>query len=301
MNTELIARASTEIAEYNPVEAGLAELRRKYLNVVVDVSTPRALADARRARSEIREPRYETEKIRKMLKAPALAHARLIDTEAARITAALLEIETPWDQAIKVEEERLAAEREARAAAERARVVSVHARISEIKEVVIRALECRSAAQVEGLLGELARSSLMGFDEFGDEAAAALAATMKRVEAILVEKHLEEQKQAQIQADLQAQTQRLAAERAELALQRAQAHTPVPTPVPTPAAPRPATKQKVAAEDLAPVLQMPTDDQSSDAPPSASQIISVVADYFGVTRAQVVDWLRSDAFLAALQ
>ena len=40
---------------------------------------------------------------------------------------------------------------------------------------------------------------------------------------------------------------------------------------------------------------------AANTPPSASQIISALADYFGATRAQVVDWLRRDAFLAALQ
>ena len=134
MNIELIDDVSAEIGEYNPVAAGLAELRRKYANVVVVVGTPKDLEEAKRVRAEIREPRYECEKIRKALKAPALAHAKLIDTEAARITAELLALETPWDEAIKSEEARKESEKAAREAAERARIAAITERIAGIRQ-----------------------------------------------------------------------------------------------------------------------------------------------------------------------
>jgi hypothetical protein len=122
----------TEIGEYSPVAAGLAELKRKYVGVVIEVGTPSSLAYAKEARAEIRAPRYECEKIRKALKAPALAHAKLIDSEAARITAELLAIEGPWDDAIKSEEERKAALAAALELAEKEQAEKIQARITAL-------------------------------------------------------------------------------------------------------------------------------------------------------------------------
>jgi len=223
MEIELLEQAITEIAEYNPVAAGLAELKRKYGNIAVDVSTPKALDEAKRVRAEIREPRYETEKIRKALKAPALAHAKLIDTEAARITAELLAIETPWDDAIKAEETRKEAEKAAREAAERSRIMAITERIVGIRQYIELAASCRTAARIHELQEKLARISLDGFDEFTDEATAAHADAMKRVEALLVEKHLAEQEQERIRAEQAAKEAALKAEREAFAAEQAKA------------------------------------------------------------------------------
>jgi hypothetical protein len=215
MKVELIESASTEIAEYSLIEAGLAELKRKYGNIVVNVSTPKELEDAKRVRAEIREPRYETEKIRKALKAPALAHAKLIDTEAARITAELLAIETPWDEAIKAEEARKEAEKASREAAEKARIIAINKRISDIREFVAIADGCRTAARVDDLLTKLSQISLDDFAEFSGEAVATHTEAMQRVQEILVEKRQIEQEQERIKAEQAAAAAKLAAERAE--------------------------------------------------------------------------------------
>ncbi len=203
------------ISEYNPVAAGLAELRRKYGNVVVDVSTTKALNEARKVRAAIREPRYETEKIRKALKAPALAHAKLIDSEAARITAELLQIETPWDEAIKAEEAREAAEKAEAERIERLRVETIHLRIADIREAGNLALQCRTSAMVEALIDELDGATLEHFDEFAEEAERARETTLARMKEIAETKRAEEQERARIKAEQEAEAARLAAERAE--------------------------------------------------------------------------------------
>ena len=132
MNIELLEEVAAEIGEYNAVTAGLADLKRKYGNVVVDVSSPSALAFAKTARHEIREPRHACEKIRKALKAPALLRAKLIDSEAARITAELLAIEAPWDEAIKAEEARKEVAKAALEQAEREQSEKIQARIDAL-------------------------------------------------------------------------------------------------------------------------------------------------------------------------
>lgn len=223
VNIELIEQANSEIAEYNPVAAGLAELKRKYANVAVDVATPKALDEAKRVRAEIREPRYETEKIRKMLKAPALAHAKLIDTEAARITAELLAIESPWDEAIKAEEARKEAEKAAREAAERARITAIHARISSIKEFVALAAECRTSARIQALQDKLCAFDMEGFDEFSMEAATAQEESVKRVDAILTAKLEEEAEREAAKQAQAAKAEKLKAERDAFAAQQAAA------------------------------------------------------------------------------
>lgn len=208
----------TEIAEYNPVEAGLQELRRKYANVVVDVSTPKTLEDAKRVRAEIREPRYECEKIRKALKAPALAHAKLIDTEAARITAELLAIETPWDDAIKAEEIRKEAEKEAKAAAERARIVAITGRIADVRSYLTLAQSARTAARIEALRQKStevwqAYNFEDDFQEFGVEAQAAFDATFAAIDVLLEAKRADEAETARVKLEQEAAAKKIKADK----------------------------------------------------------------------------------------
>lgn len=212
---DITMEEQTGISEYSPVEAGLQELRRKYLNIAIDVASPKALEEAKRVRAEIREPRYLTEKIRKELKAPALAHAKLIDTEAARITAELLAIETPWDEAIKAEEARKEAEKARREQLERERITAIHNRIGEIKAFAALANECRTAERVSVLLDSMKTKWVAynfedDFEEFGDEAQAAFDATSVTIKGILETKQADEAERARIKAEQAAATAALA-------------------------------------------------------------------------------------------
>lgn len=217
MNIDLIEAASCEIAEYNATEAGLNALRARMANVHYDCTTVKGMVIAKADRAEVRGLRTGLENMRKQIKAPALAHCNLIDAEARRITVALLELETPIDAQIKAREMVLENERLAREQAERDRINAIHAKIADIRSYHARAAMCRTAAQVDELLGELSRISLAGFEEFADEAASVHLESMKRVEAMLVEKHLQEQAQAKLQAEQAQAAAQLANERAELA------------------------------------------------------------------------------------
>ena len=128
----------------------------------------------------------------------------------------LLALRDAWDEVV-------AAERAAREAAERTRIMAITERIAGIRQYVELAASCRTAARIHELQSKLASVSLEGFEEFADEAAVAHADAMKRVEALLVEKHLAEQEQERIKAEQAAAAAKLATERAEFAAQQAAA------------------------------------------------------------------------------
>lgn len=231
MEIELIDEPVTAIVEYSQTEAGLNELRARLLNVCYDVTTVKGMDVAKKDRAEVRGLRTGLETMRKAIKAPALAHCKLIDDEAKRITAALLELEEPIDEAIKAEEDRKAIEKAAKEAAERARVMAINQRIADIRGFVNLALECRTAARVQSLLDTMTTNWLaLGdtqwedtFQEYCDEAQAAFNDTKARLLSIIETKQATEREEAEAKAQREAQVAALAAERAALALATAAA------------------------------------------------------------------------------
>lgn len=100
---------TTNITEYQPIEAGLAQLRADYAKVVFDVVTPKGMAAAKDARNVIRDCRLKLEDQRKAIKAPALKLCSDIDTEARRIGAEIAAIEEPIQAQIDAENQRVKA------------------------------------------------------------------------------------------------------------------------------------------------------------------------------------------------
>jgi hypothetical protein len=132
MSTELetVSKALTDI---NAVSTGIADLTSQYGGVVYEVATTVGMDEAKAARLAVRTPRYEVERIRKAAKAPLLALGKKLDAEAARIETELLKIEGPIDQQIKVEEARKEVERQAKIDAELKRVADLQERVSELR------------------------------------------------------------------------------------------------------------------------------------------------------------------------
>jgi len=223
MNQELIEAATTEIEEYSKTEAGLADLRARMANVEYDVITVKGMAIARADRAEVRGLRTGLEAMRKQIKAPALAHCHLIDAEAKRITAALLELEEPIDKQIKAREAALEAERVARELAERNRITAIHQRIADIRNFHALALECRTADRVQALVDKLGNDPMENFEEFEIEAKSARIEVMERMEKIIDQKREAETETARIQAEQAAAAAQLVKDRAELAAQQAAA------------------------------------------------------------------------------
>lgn len=99
-----VAVQLTSIAEYSKTAVALAELRERYKGVIFDVTTREGMQTAIKGRAELRSYRVALEKTRVEIKAPALKRAQEIDSEARRITAELLALETPIDDQIKADE-----------------------------------------------------------------------------------------------------------------------------------------------------------------------------------------------------
>jgi hypothetical protein len=117
----------TKVGEYSAVQAVLSDLKTRYAVIKWDVTTPKGMVEARKAREVIREWRTGLEKERQRIKASVLERGRLIDTEAKRITAELVSLETPIDALIKEEDgtkerERKAVEEQAEMDRQRAEI-----------------------------------------------------------------------------------------------------------------------------------------------------------------------------------
>lgn len=208
---------SERIAEYSPIEAGLAELRTKYQGVVFDVTTGAGLDVAKKARAEIRAPRYEIERKRTELKAPALAYAKRIDEEARRITAEILAIEEPIDKQIKAEEQRKEREREERAAAELKRVTGIQSAIAMMRELAV-VFASKSAEEIDRAWNGLQDLEVNAatFEEFVEQAHLAKADTLVKLNELYKAALAREEEAAR----LKAEREELARQRAELDAQR---------------------------------------------------------------------------------
>jgi colicin import membrane protein len=127
--------AATKVAEYNPTEAALAKLRTEFAGAKYDVTTKDGYAAARKARHQLRSLRTALEDKRKEIKAPVLQQARLIDTEAARITTEIRALEDPIDAQITAQEAAEEAKRAAAVKAEQERVAAIEKRIAEMERL----------------------------------------------------------------------------------------------------------------------------------------------------------------------
>jgi colicin import membrane protein len=210
-STEL-AKVETAITSMNAVDAGLADLRKRFGSVVYDVTTPKGMAEAKAARREIAAPRIEVEKIRKEAKAPILELGRKLDAAAKRITDELLKIEGPIDRQIIAEENRVEAERQAKVKAEQDRVAAILGRIQDITGAINGAARARTAADVAQILADIEAIAIDdSFAEFQESAASAKTAACQQIKVM-----------HEAFVAREAEAARLASERAELDRQRAE-------------------------------------------------------------------------------
>ena len=207
MEIELLERpADTAIAEYSVTAAALVELRTRLAGVAYDVSTGKGLDIAKKDRAEVRTLRVALEAKRVELKAPALEHSRLIDSEAKALTAELVALEKPIDDQIKAEEARKAVEKAEREQAEREAAARTQIAIDHIRSIVLTAIGLRSSA-IQSLVDNLQGAEIT-IEAFGDRAGEAAQAKAQAL-AKLNEMH-----DTALAAEVE--TQRLEAERVEL-------------------------------------------------------------------------------------
>ena len=141
MNTEVATLS--QIEEYNATAAAIAMMKEKYSGLTFDATTKEGMEVARVSRRELVTCRTSLEAKRKVLKAPALERAKLIDTEAKRLTAEIEALEAPIDAAIKAEEARIEKIKAEAAAKEKERTDAILKRILVIQSMP---LHCGTAS-----------------------------------------------------------------------------------------------------------------------------------------------------------
>lgn len=215
------------VVEYSRTEAALADLRGKYQGVAYDLTTTKGDKEARAARLELTTLRTSLEKKRKEFKAPALEFGKKIDSEAARITAEIVALETPIDQQIKADESRRAAEKAERERLESERIAGLREKISAIRGFVAKCNGITSERIANGieLVGQSDVSAEV-FAELHPEAEQAKAETLlamgeayaaaqhREAEAAKVEAQRLENERISEQQQIQAEA--IAAKQAEL-------------------------------------------------------------------------------------
>lgn len=208
---EVVSKA---IVDINAVSAGLAALSKQYSGVIYEITTIAGMEKAKLARLAIREPRYEVERIRKAAKAPILALGKKLDAEAARIEAALLQIEEPIDKQIKEEEGRKERERQAKIDEDMRRVTALQERVAELRGN--QSLSASSGAQlIAEHIADLERIPVdESFGVFFQQAGYAKAAGLDRLRALHKAALEHEAEQARIKAERE-ELSRLRAEQLE--------------------------------------------------------------------------------------
>ena len=152
---QIMTEMRTEIQEYSQTASALADLAHRYRGVIFDVSTRDGMQVAVKSRAELRGYRTSLEKTRVLIKEPAFRRTQLIDSEARRITSALLELEDPIDRQIKAEETRKEDSRLAAERAEKARIEAAERAEKEAEQARLAA----ERAELERMRDELQRAA----------------------------------------------------------------------------------------------------------------------------------------------
>ena len=255
--TEIVGEpsTSTEIAEYSPLTKALAEVTKKYGNVVFDCATTKGLDEAKAARVEVREVRYSIQNAEKSVLIPyqdkvkeAQAKVNEVKAYGLELKEKVLLIETPIDESIKAEEKRRADEKERLDKIEADRIEAIQAKITRFRSVAA-AYASRTAEDIATVL-ENVKASVILPDEYAEfeaegtiardnaieqletlhasavtrEAAAAqLAAQQKELDDLREKQRISDENARVEREQRDAQDrQRLADQQAELDKQRAQ-------------------------------------------------------------------------------
>lgn len=198
--------------EIDAVAEGIAALREKYTGVVYDVSTTAGMADAKAARKEIRQVRYDVERIRKDKGSELKRIATAINDRAAEITAPIRALEEPIDSQIKAEEERKEAERAERQRQEQERIAAMQSRLDNLRNAPLNAVGA-TADEIQQAMEKLDADQLDGFDEvFLPAAQQTREASLAALQKMLDERRALDEQAAELERQRQEQAEREAAE-----------------------------------------------------------------------------------------
>lgn len=198
---------------FEPFAKRLADAKTLAEAAQFDVTTTAGMAVAVKHRATFREIRVESEKARKIRKAPILEIGKLLDSRQKEIEAEIEPFESRFDDAIKAEEARKEAEKQAKLAAEKARIDGIRQSIDGLRAYPTSAVG-RSSTQIAEMIEtiEAVEITLESYQEFAGEAEATKLATVHKLWEMFAAQKKHEAEQARIQA-----------EREELARLRAEA------------------------------------------------------------------------------
>ncbi|MBR8657295.1 hypothetical protein KDH83_28660 [Achromobacter sp. Marseille-Q0513] len=233
--------APAALAEFNPVQKGLAELRHELAGVQFDVTTTAGDKAARAARAKCVTIRTSAKKVYEGWNAPMLEKQRAMRALVTTITAEVEKIELPIDAQIKAEEQRRAEIKAAKEAAELARQQAIQERLDHIRDFATSAAGLSSAkiAAMRETLAEFPLTTELYEHRAGEAMqlhaevvakldqmhAAALAQEQEAARLAAERAELERQRQEQeaaAQRQREAEAAQLAKERAELEEQQRQ-------------------------------------------------------------------------------
>ncbi len=221
-----LSRIKTALADLDRIESELPQVESQFpKDVVYEITTTKGMKAAIEHRAAWRDRRITVEKARTMAKAPILELGRTIDARAKRLTEQLRSGEEPIDQLIKAEEQRKEDERQARVNAEAGRVLAIQEALAEIGQDV--QIACgKSSADIQALLERMRTTEpdKLVFQEMIENARAAWAAGIDKLETALKAKLWDEEQEAQRAAAEAERVRRLAeedAQRARIAAEQA--------------------------------------------------------------------------------
>lgn len=136
--------ASYVIEVYAPFKERLANAIDKVKDVVVDVTTPAGMTEAKECRALFRTIRIDADKERAARKAPLTAINKLIEETNTKFEAEVTPLEDQFDKAIKAEEKRLDDIKAAKILAEETRKAELQTKLDQLKDLPLVAMNLPS-------------------------------------------------------------------------------------------------------------------------------------------------------------
>lgn len=311
-NQDLI-QVQNSVSAMEKIETGLAAMRDRFVGRLYDVATAPGMTLAKADRAEVREVRFEVERARKAGKAPLLALGKWADQTAARITAEILKIEAPIDTVVKAEEKRIDDEKQARIDAEVLRVQTIQDRIAEIRNAPAEVAALCSddiVAKLADIEAKIMDSSFAEFEQEAVKAKYTTIASLRGLHAAAAARELEAERVAAERVEL-AKLRAAQEERDRADRERRAAEEKTLTDARNLETVRLATEQRLERERIAAEDRRIADERAelvrqteqlrvANLPPAraatkqpgSEQIISAVAESFGVTDATARRWIK---------
>lgn len=169
--SEVATPKNTAIAKFDPIAAGLAQLKIDIADTKYDIATTKGLDTAKRLRAVCVKLRTNAGEVYDLLNRPMLDQQTLIRGLKAQFVDGVKLLEDPLDLAIKAQEKIKEQERQARVAAEELRVKALRDKIAVIASLPTKAV-LRDAKGIAALDQALAAMDVdeVSFAEFVAEA-----------------------------------------------------------------------------------------------------------------------------------